>query len=139
MISSLVLLLGIIFIFFKLSPQSEYQQHVKSFIKIDAGESEEKFLGSKDIVLYIGRETCPYCVQFVPILNEVSAKYHVPIYYLDTSNYEKDKSLQDFLKKHNVSGVPTLMIYSKGQLSFPDIPDSSDDLEKLFKSYGYQK
>lgn len=59
-----------------------YDYDVSAFKEITASEIETESKG-KTILLYIGRSTCGYCVQFVPILTEVQNKHDYTTYYLD--------------------------------------------------------
>ncbi len=59
-----------------------YDYDVSAFKEISASEIESESKG-KTILLYIGRSTCGYCVQFVPILTEVQEKHDYTTYYLD--------------------------------------------------------
>ena len=55
---------------------------VSKFKEISASDIEGESKG-KTILLYIGRSTCGYCVQFVPILQQVQANHKYTTYYLD--------------------------------------------------------
>ena len=59
-----------------------YDYDVSAFKEISASEIESESKG-KTILLYIGRSTCGYCIQFVPILTEVQEKHDYTTYYLD--------------------------------------------------------
>ena len=43
----------------------------------------KKLSKGKTILVYIGRSTCGYCVQFVPVLKEVQEKHSYKTYYID--------------------------------------------------------
>lgn len=55
---------------------------ISKFDEISAKDIESK---SKDktIVVYIGRETCGYCVKFIPVLQEVQEKNNFTTQYID--------------------------------------------------------
>lgn len=60
-----------------------YEYDVSKFNEISASDIA-KVSKDKTILLYIGRSTCGYCVQYVPILQEVQDKYgKYTTYYLD--------------------------------------------------------
>ncbi len=60
-----------------------YDYDVSKFNEISASDIA-KVSKDKTILLYIGRETCGYCVQYVPVLQEVQDKYgKYTTYYLD--------------------------------------------------------
>jgi len=62
--------------------QQTLEYDVSKFKEISAGDIENESKG-KTILLYIGRSTCGYCVQFVPILKEVQENHKYTTYYLD--------------------------------------------------------
>lgn len=55
---------------------------VSSFKEIKAKDIEKESK-NKTIVIYIGRSTCGYCVQYVPILKSVQEKFGYTTYYID--------------------------------------------------------
>ena len=59
-----------------------YEYDVSKFKEISAADIESESKG-KTILLYIGRSTCGYCVQFVPILQQVQEAHNYTTYYLD--------------------------------------------------------
>lgn len=60
---------------------SEYD--VSAFKEIKAQDLKKASKG-KTILVYIGRSSCGYCVQFVPVLTEVQKKYNsYTTYYID--------------------------------------------------------
>ena len=60
-----------------------YEYDVSKFNEISASDIA-KVSKDKTILLYIGRSTCGYCVQYVPVLQEVQDKYGTyTTYYLD--------------------------------------------------------
>ena len=62
--------------------QQTLEYDVSEFKEISASDIESESKG-KTILLYIGRNTCGYCVQFVPILKEVQHNHKYTTYYLD--------------------------------------------------------
>lgn len=44
-------------------------------------------------ILYFGYDTCPYCLQVVPILNDLAKKYNQMVYYIDV--YHKSDTISD--------------------------------------------
>lgn len=50
--------------------ESDYVKAVKSYQAISIDEVEQKVQDEEEFILYIGRETCSYCRDFVPKLTE---------------------------------------------------------------------
>lgn len=81
--------------------------------------ANEKFL------LYVGRDTCPYCHAFMPSLESVlkDTELNVPIYYLYTQEYKtaindevdgaKD-TWEDIKETLGIEYTPSLVIYDQG-------------------------
>ena len=62
--------------------ESNSEYDVSKFTEIKAQDIEDLSKG-KTILVYIGRSTCGYCVQFVPVLKEVQEKHSYTTYYID--------------------------------------------------------
>ena len=62
--------------------------------KMDKGES---------FILFIGRQTCPYCQETVPELNESAVLFgYDEIYYIDSSQNDN----KQFLEEQGIEAVP---------------------------------
>lgn len=75
-------------------------------------------------IVYIGRSTCGYCVQFLPILQQAQTDYGYETLYLDittvTTTEQQDKILafdndEGFLKE-NFGGTPMVLLMKNGKL-----------------------
>ncbi|MFM0713857.1 hypothetical protein P7J19_06645 [Streptococcus suis] len=71
--------------------ESDYVKAVKSYQAISIDEVEQKIQNEEEFILYIGRETCLYCRDFVPKLTEVVEQSHATIYYLDSESDSNGK------------------------------------------------
>lgn len=63
----------------------EVEYDVSSFKAINGQEFIDAYKGSELKVIYIGRETCGYCVQFVPVLKQAQKELGFTPLYLDIS------------------------------------------------------
>ena len=109
-----------------------YKEIVKSFQETNA----ENVLNNKLVkgnLLYFGRETCPFCREFLPVLKETSDLYHTPfkIYYLNTEDSHKNSQIKKAMEKYNVTGVPTL-IYLKKDNGFEVLNEEQTTLPEWF-------
>ena len=88
---------------------------------------------TKGNLLYFGRETCPFCREFLPVLKETSDLYHTPfkIYYLNTEDSHKNSQIKKAMEKYNVTGVPTL-IYLKKDNGFEVLNEERTTLPEWF-------
>ncbi|CYV07448.1 Thiol-disulfide isomerase and thioredoxin [Streptococcus suis] len=89
---------------------------VKSYQAISIDEVEQKVQDEEEFILYIGRETCPYCRDFVPKLTEAVEQSHATIYYLDSESDPNGK-IQQFQQSQGLATVPSLTYYKSGKLS----------------------
>lgn len=80
-------------------------------------------------ILYFGYNTCPYCLQVVPVLNDLAKKYGQMVYYIDVfstvdaiPDEDIDRFLDmyaDFLEKEDgepVFYVPQVFVIVNGQV-----------------------
>lgn len=93
---------------------SNYQKVTNTFTRIEVAEAMKMDDENVDHLLYIGRETCPYCVEFVPILKEMAEELGQKVYYLDSEGTQTNDGLKAFRAKWEVQYVPTL-IYFNGE------------------------
>lgn len=99
------------------STSEEETYDVSMFNKIDGTEFLKVIKNSKTQVIYLGRPSCDYCVQFLPTLQEAQTKLKYTTNYVDISDktvsessgytemVEKIDALTDkFNKDHNLTG-----------------------------------
>lgn len=72
---------------------SSYEVNLENnrYIPKSQEETLKMIQDKEDGIFYFGRPTCPWCVEIVPILNEVAASKDLYVYYVDTS--EKDETI----------------------------------------------
>lgn len=87
--------------------------------------------------MYIGRETCPACRDFVPILYDYSNNNDTKVYYLDSTNTDQDKELKKFRDDNSIMYVLSLMICVNKKITFPKIPEDVEDLDRILKASGF--
>ena len=78
-----VFIVLVVFIFVLVANRSEYQKQVGLFKEVKAHDIEQLIESDEKFLLYIGRETCPACRDFVPILYDYSNNNDTKVYYLD--------------------------------------------------------
>lgn len=92
----------------------DYQQAVTTFNKNNATQIEEKISNGDTFYLYIGRESCPFCQDFAPLLKKASTEVKQTIDYFDAeSPSKKDDQLLDQLDIHS---FPMLLKISEGHI-----------------------
>lgn len=92
-----------------------YKEGVSLFKKI-LSEEADKLLSNEDLaVIYIGRETCPYCRKFVKKLSELATEISITIYYVDSNNFA-DNEMNSFREKYNILTIPGFIIRKNGEI-----------------------
>ena len=74
---------------------------------------ESKVENGDAFIVIIERAGCSYCVQYMPIVEEVAKEYNIPIYYIDTdtlteAEMELLENNNSYLKR-NQWGTPTTL------------------------------
>ena len=109
-------LLAILYLNFKkreiIIPGS-YKEAMTYVKKIPLSEVQEKINNKEDFILFIGRESCPYCQKFAPKLAVAIQKTNQTVYYLDNDSKER-KEITSFAHDMNVKTVPNLSSFKKG-------------------------
>ncbi|WP_065427776.1 MULTISPECIES: thioredoxin domain-containing protein [Streptococcus] len=107
-----------------------YQEAVQYTKAINMKEMRSKLANGDEFVVYIGRESCPYCQKFVPNLALAIQKSHQTVYYLDSASDEKDE-ITAFAKEMDIQTVPNLSVYQNGSKSRYLEQGSSASLEEI--------
>ena len=92
-----------------------YKEDVSLFTKI-LSEEADKLLSNENLaVIYIGRETCPYCRKFAKKLSGLVSEINSTIYYVDSNNLS-DSELSSFREKYNIVTVPGFIVGKNGEI-----------------------
>ena len=81
--------------------------------QITYSDYESKVENGDAFIVIIERAGCSYCVQYMPIVEEVANEKKIPIYYIDTDTLSEDEfnllsSTNSYLKRNNW-GTPTTL------------------------------
>ena len=81
--------------------------------QITYNDYEEKVKNGDAFIFIIERAGCSYCVQYMPIVEEVANEKKIPIYYIDTDTltqeeYNNLNNKNSYLKRNNW-GTPTTL------------------------------
>ena len=81
--------------------------------QITYNEYEEKVENEDAFIVIIERAGCGYCVQYMPIVEEVANEKKIPIYYIDTDTLSQEEytelsTTNNYLKR-NDWGTPTTL------------------------------
>lgn len=98
---------------------SDVTYDVSKFKRISLEQLVERIKDKEETLVFLGRETCPYCVKFVPVLNESLSLLKIPVYYVDAStiSYSSD-TYNEFsdLATGYTNAYPTLIYIKNGKV-----------------------
>ena len=99
-----------------ITPDS-YKEAMTYVKKIRLSEVKDKINNKENFILYIGRESCPYCQKFAPKLAVAIQKTNQTVYYLDNDSKERKDITTSFAHDMNIKTVPNLSSFKKGSKS----------------------
>lgn len=112
------------------SNKNTYAELVSHFTEVKNPEDIESKSTDTDVIVYIGRETCPYCQIFVPKLYEAYNNTDTEIIYVDSDS--PTEIMQNFLQKNNIKYVPNLSIFRDGKvIKTLEIDSKNISIEKI--------
>lgn len=92
---------------------NSYKNDVAFFQELTLTDAEEKIQNDESFFIYIGRESCPYCQEFVPKLAQAVKETGVIVYYLDSGKLEKTEWM-NFKNSLEFRTIPNLTYFSNG-------------------------
>ena len=113
-----------------------YQEIVDSFPPVSAKEIKTKQEEGQEFFVYLGREDCPYCVEFVPVFKEIADKQKYTVHTLDTTVDQEE--YEAFLEEMQVKYVPALYYIHDKEIKDVDIGDKYT-VESVTKAIGEAK
>lgn len=113
--------------------QTEYQIAIKRLQKISLEAVEQKIQHKESFYLYTGRESCPYCQEFVPKLAEAVDKTGTTVYYLDSENMDKT-SWNNFKTTVGFKTIPNLTYFTNGTV-YDILPKASQASVEVVESF----
>ena len=66
-------------------------------------------------IIYYGRPTCPACVAYYPVLEEVAEEYNLDIFYINLDEWSRTNGTAATRIVNNFEGTPTTMIMFNGR------------------------
>ena len=94
--------------------EDTYKEDIKSFKQIHSTEADKLLSSEKLTVVYIGRETCPYCRKFAKKLGNLYNKLNTVIYYVNSEDFS-DNEISSFREKYHVVTVPGFIVSKNGK------------------------
>lgn len=105
---------------FSCSDVSENQENDTKLNKISCKDYQELTKSEDKSIVLIARPTCPHCVNFIPILEEIVEEYGITINYFNTDALSKEEVTAFYTSSELFSsenfGTPTLLIVKDGNI-----------------------
>jgi thiol-disulfide isomerase/thioredoxin len=122
---------------------SEYDVSMMNSVDLDG--VLKLFKSEKTQVIYLGRSTCGYCVQFLPVLQQAQKEYGYTTNYLDITTVsdpskllEKDND-EKFLEE-NYGATPMVILVKDGKLKDTWVGYSEyDEFAQFLEKNGFKK
>ena len=92
--------------------ENSYKENVELFENILSEEADKLLCNENLAIVYIGRETCPYCRKFAKKLSDLVNEINTIIYYIDSSN-SSDNYIRE---KYNIVTVPGFIVGKNGDI-----------------------
>ncbi|VTS12492.1 bacterocin transport accessory protein [Streptococcus pseudoporcinus] len=90
----------------------DYQEAISHFTEVTIHQVVDTINQKEKMILYLGRETCPYCRLFAPKLAEVSQDGGYQVSYLPSDSLVDLVAIQDFRARNQITTVPALLVAS---------------------------
>ncbi|WP_197092984.1 thioredoxin family protein [Carnobacterium maltaromaticum] len=121
----------------KYSDKLLYFYNVSSLKKLDMNDLKSLTKQEGTHIVYIGRPTCGYCIDFVPKLNKVVKETNLEVNYYDTDKNRKDLQMTELLTELNVETFPAVIVVKDKTVVKQIKPTklSAIDLENEFLKY----
>ena len=106
----------------------QFAKDVSQFVETTAEKVEALIGEGKEVVLFVGRPTCPYCHRFAPKINEVREALGKEMYFINSED-RANEALAAFRAKYNMPTVPGLLVARNGEVRV--VCDSSQSVEQI--------
>lgn len=115
--------------------QKTYEKIVATYPDITMKDVKDAIEGKKELLFYAGRVTCPYCVKFMPTLQEIVSDNELSLSALDTT---KDPTFLDFADENGIEYIPAVVYVKDGEVRpvKMDDPYPRADVEVGMKAVG---
>lgn len=115
----------------------EFRQAIANFRPVVTKEVEGEIESGQKLIIFVGRETCPYSRLFVPKLAQVQAEHKLQVAFLNSENLADWEDLQAFRARHQIVTVPGLLVAEAGQVRI--VCDSSLTSEQILSFINREK
>ena len=94
----------------------EFRKTIQRMKALSVKEVTEKIDSKEDFILFVGRETCPYCRRFVKKLDALIDQKGWAIDYINSEDSSQMDQIQVFRQTYNIPTVPGFMVQKDGDI-----------------------
>ncbi|ERL21605.1 thioredoxin [Streptococcus pyogenes] len=106
-----------------------FEEIVANFIPSSVAEVTSAIASGKDMIVFLGRSSCPYCRRFAPKLAQVATDNQKDVYFVDSENAADAAELAAFRENYQLVTVPALLVsYDHRQRVVCDSSLTPDDI-----------
>ncbi|MGF3083773.1 thioredoxin domain-containing protein [Streptococcus pyogenes] len=106
-----------------------FEEIVANFIPSSVAEVTSAIASGKDMIVFLGRSSCPYCRRFAPKLAQVATDNQKEVYFVDSENAADAAELAAFRENYQLVTVPALLVsYDHHQRAVCDSSLTPDDI-----------
>ncbi|HER0711359.1 TPA: thioredoxin [Streptococcus pyogenes] len=106
-----------------------FEEIVANFIPPSVAEVTSAIASGKDMIVFLGRSSCPYCRRFAPKLAQVATDNQKEVYFVDSENAADAAELAAFRENYQLVTVPALLVsYDQHQRAVCDSSLTPDDI-----------
>ncbi|UEN86847.1 thioredoxin [Streptococcus pyogenes] len=87
-----------------------FEEIVANFIPSSVAEVTSAIASGKDMIVFLGRSSCPYCRRFAPKLAQVATDNQKEVYFVDSENAADAAELAAFRENYQLVTVPALLV-----------------------------
>ncbi|MGT2754762.1 thiol reductase thioredoxin [Streptococcus ovis] len=89
---------------------NDFFENIKNFKAVPPQEARELLEAKEGAILFLGRDTCPFCRRFAPKLATAAASQNWTVYFLHTQNPAySTQEIADLRDQYHVPTVPGLL------------------------------
>jgi len=118
-----------------------YRHYIGDLKELKVEDVNYKRSNNDYFILYVGRETCVWCRELVPMLSKLILEEGVEIYYLDSQDTEINVLIKEFRDTYGIKYVPSIVVFfQESSYRLLELNITSDEfdydyLKKLFIDY----
>ncbi|HEP1534888.1 thioredoxin domain-containing protein [Streptococcus pyogenes] len=106
-----------------------FEEIVANFIPSSVAEVTSAIASGKDMIVFLGRSSCPYCRRFAPKLAQVATDNQKDVYFVDSENAADAAELAAFRENYQLVTVPALLVsHDQHQRAVCDSSLTPDDI-----------